>query len=110
VDINNALDTKKRRIGYGMFCYHIDDGYFKKQVYTRIRWDKSLAGGWWIPQDVGEFYKRSVLSEELVIKPSGKQKWLVNFKDNHYLDCEKLILAGASIKRIEKLIDQQLGK
>jgi phage terminase large subunit GpA-like protein len=103
--LDHAKDSRGNRISGHFLLYNIHDPYFKAWVYNRIKRDPTYPGCWWIPQDADSFYKKSVLSEERVEKPSGEAVWIVKYRQNHFLDCEKLIGAGSQILRLNKLME-----
>jgi len=96
-EINRNINYKGNKTLRKFSVYHIDDGFYKKWVFSRLRWDPTVPGGWWLPEDIDDFYKKSVVSEELMIKASGRQSWRLKFRENHYLDCEKILGAMTTI-------------
>lgn len=75
--------------------FHIDDGYFKEWVHGRIKRAKTEKNVWHINLDVNEDYCKHLVAEQLIIKPSGRKKWIQVAARNDYLDCEKLATAAA---------------
>ncbi len=100
-----AIDYRSsgRVIKNGVKLWHLDTDYFKRWIHSRIRRDPDQPGGWFLHEDAGEDYCKQIVSEELVIKPSGKSTWVKRSRANHYLDCEVGALAAAIVERIEAL-------
>lgn len=84
-----------KRKAEGIQLLSINDSHFKLFVFNRITRGADVEDAWLIAQDMSEEYCEQVLSEELVILPSGRHKWVQRRKDNHALDCEKFNAALA---------------
>lgn len=101
-DIDMTINGKL--VKSGVRLYHLNTDYFKRWIHSRIRWpDDAERGGWHLHKDTEEDYCRQLVSEELVIKPSGQAVWVVRSKDNHYLDCEVGATAAAASLNVHAL-------
>jgi phage terminase large subunit GpA-like protein len=87
----------------GAKLWHLDTDHMKSWVYSRIRWPEGESGGWHIYNGIDEDYCKQVVSEELVIKASGRRVWVQRQKDNHYLDCETNAYAAALSLQVQTL-------
>lgn len=105
---------KKKKKRY-LQNYIIDDTYFKMFLYSRIRQGEL----WHVSDDVTEEYCRQVVSEEYVIVRSGsrknnqnekkiKREWKQHYRDNHYLDCEKICLAASNCVNAHLLEEEEV--
>lgn len=99
IDINVAGRVLKR----GVKLFHLDTDYLKQWIYSRIRWPAGEPGGWHVHEETDEDYCRQIVSESLIIKPSGKRVWVKNQSDNHYLDCEVNAYAAAMTLQVHAL-------
>ena len=87
-----------RIIKQGLRLYNVSTHYFKEFLYSRIRWPEEAAGqpgGMHLHRETEPEFMRQMVSEELVIKPSGKFVW-VRKGENHYLDCAVYAAAAAA--------------
>lgn len=88
-----------RMIKGGVKLWHLDTDHLKSWLFVRIRWPQDQPGGWWIHADADEDYCRQIVSEELLVKPSGRRIWLRRSRENHYLDAEvNALAAGISLQ------------
>ncbi len=94
-----------RLLKNGCQLWHLDSDYLKSWLYGRMRWPDSEIGGWYLHRDVDEDYARQMVSEELIVKPSGRRIWVRRNRANHYLDCESLALAAALSLQVHALPD-----
>ena len=92
------ISFQGRRFKGGMKLFHIDDGYFKSLLYSKLH-----GQNWVLPKNVDEEYCRQLVAEEMVVDRSGKLSWVQNYQHNHYLDAEKLNLVAAAILQIDML-------
>ena len=93
-----------RIIKNGVQLWHVDTDHFKVWLYARIRWPDGEAGGWHLHSEADEDYCAQVVSEELILKPSGRRLWKIRRgKSNHYLDCEILAIAAAKTLQVDSL-------
>lgn len=99
IDVN----SRGRIIKSGLQLWHINANYFKTFVYGRLSPPEGEPDKWHIPNDVTEDYCKQVTAEAPVSKPSGQVVWIRNRKDNHYLDCEAMQVAGAYMMRVQDM-------
>ena len=96
-----------RTIIGGLKLWRVHTDHFKTWLHGVIRQsvaDDAPASLWALHSEVDEDYCRQIVSEELVIKPSGDRVWVLpNHRPNHYLDCEVLARAAAYIHRAKLL-------
>ena len=85
IDVN----LRGKIIKHGLKLWHFDSDIMKSWVHERIGWPEHEPGAWYIPKDIDDDYCRQIVSEERVIKPSGKSTWIVT-GENHYLDAEAI--------------------
>ncbi len=78
----------------GVKLVHLDTDFFKRWIHSRVRWPADEPGGWHLYLTAGEDYCRQIVSEELIIKASGRATWIKK-TDNHYLDAEVNATAAA---------------
>jgi phage terminase large subunit GpA-like protein len=83
--------------------WHLDTDYLKSWIHGRIRWPVGEPGGWHLHQDTDEDYCRQLVSEQLLVKASGRRVWIVRSRDNHYLDAEANALAAALTLQVQSL-------
>lgn len=87
-----------RTIKNGLRLFHVNTHYFKQFIYGRIQWPEELLsepGGMHLDRETSEEFCRQLVSEELVIKPSGGFLW-IRKDENHYLDCTVYAAAAAA--------------
>ena len=99
IDVSVGGKTIKR----GLQLWHLDSHYFKSFLYARLNPPEGEPDMWHLPHDVTDDYCKQVTAEAPVIKPSGQPVWVRNRKDNHYLDCEYMQIAGAHMLRIHAM-------
>lgn len=92
-----------RVIKGGVKLYHLDTDYMKSWLYARIRWPAGEPGGFHLHNETDEDYCRQIVSEALVLKPSGRRLWVQVSRDNHYLDCEVNAFAAAMTLQVHAL-------
>lgn len=111
----DALDTPYlfRAIDYthggalikgGVKLCHINTDYFKRWLHARVRWPAGQPGGWHLHAGATEDYCRQIVSEELVLKASGRATWIRRSRQNHYLDAEVCATAAAYSINVHKLL------
>jgi phage terminase large subunit GpA-like protein len=72
----------------GLRLYHVNTHYFKTFLYGRIRWPDDMMeqpGRMHLDRDTDADFCAQMVSEELLVKPSGRQFWKRK-GPNHYLD------------------------
>lgn len=79
----------------GVMLGHVNTDFFKRWVHARVKWPEDQAGGWHLYRDATEDYCRQIVSEELILLPSGRGRWVKRAADNHYLDAEVNATAAA---------------
>lgn len=91
------INLRGKRFRYGLTLFTLDDGYFKEMLYTRIR-----EGGksWFVPYDIDDEYCKQVTAESL-LTDGIRKKWVLKYKHNHFLDCEKMQLFACTLFRID---------
>lgn len=92
------MDFRGKRFSGGIKLFHVDDFHFKSLLFSHLRMKK-----WYLPRDIDEEYCRQICAEELVTNRAGKPEWNLVYRNNHYLDCEKLNLVAANILRVDLL-------
>lgn len=96
-----------RLIRQGLRLYSVNTHYFKEFIYSRIRFPEAAEGqpgGMQLHRETGPEFCRQLVSEELVIKPSGRFVW-VRKHDNHYLDCTVYAACAAASMGVGQLRD-----
>lgn len=93
--------------------FNFDDGYFKRDLFSRIR-----GGSYKFLPTVGTDYLQQLMAEEQQFV-NNKWIWVQLHKDNHYLDAEKLSLISnyvllqysgtSSVKRHRQVVDKGLS-
>lgn len=85
--------------------YNIDEGYFKEMLYSLINNKKK----WFLSNNFDNDYCKQVVSEDKVLdEKKNKYVWKENGA-NHFLDCEKMNLACASIMRVDLIGSNELS-
>lgn len=82
----------------GLRLFHVNTDYYKQWIYTRIQWPADIMdqpGRMHLHRETTETLMRQMVSEEMVIKPSGRIIW-IRKGENHYLDCGVYAAAAAS--------------
>ena len=79
----------------GIRLYHINTDYFKRWLHGRVRWPVGQLGGWHLHNAATEDYCKQMVSEQLLLKASGRATWIPKSRANHFLDCEVLSTAAA---------------
>jgi phage terminase large subunit GpA-like protein len=87
----------------GLQLWHVDSGYFKSWVHSRIDWPVGEPGAWVLPQDVSDDYCKQLVSETRITLPSGRRIWKQVAPDNHYLDAEVYATAGAYMLQVHRI-------
>jgi phage terminase large subunit GpA-like protein len=90
-------------IKHGVSLWHVDAGYFKSLVHSRIDWPQDQPGAWQLPADVPDEYARQIVAESKITLPSGKVVWKRHDRENHALDCEVYAAAAARMLGIDRL-------
>jgi phage terminase large subunit GpA-like protein len=90
-------------IKHGQTLWHVDTGYFKGLVHSRIDWPQDQPGAWHLPADVSEEYARQVVAESKITLPSGKVVWKRHDRENHALDCEVYAAAAARMLGVDRV-------
>jgi len=91
------------QIKNGVKLWHVDSGYFKQLVHSRIDWPQDQPGAWHLPSDISEDYARQVVAESKITLPSGKVVWKRHDRENHALDCEAYAAAAARILGVDRM-------
>ncbi|MBF0444627.1 MAG: phage terminase large subunit family protein [Magnetococcales bacterium] len=99
IEIDSRGGIAKR----GLQLWHIDSDYFKSWVHGRIEWPAGEPGAWHLSDDVTDDYCQQIVAEQRLVKASGKVTWIKTRKDNHFLDCEALNAAAATIRQVHTL-------
>jgi len=87
----------------GVKLCHINTDYFKRWIHARVRWPQGQPGGWHLHAETTEDYCRQIVSEELVLKASGRATWIRRNRQNHYLDAEVNATAAGYSLNVHKL-------
>lgn len=87
----------------GVRLFHLNTDYFKRWIHGRVRWPEGQQGGWHLHYATTEDYCKQIVSEELVLKASGKATWVRKSRNNHFLDCEVNATAAAYSLNVHKL-------
>ncbi len=99
IDVNVA----GRVVKHGLNLWHIDTDFYKTWIYSRIRWPDGQSGDWHLHRETDQDYCKQMVSEELIIKASGRRVWVRRNKDNHYLDAEVNATAAAFAAQVHTL-------
>ncbi|MBN8279065.1 MAG: phage terminase large subunit family protein [Gammaproteobacteria bacterium] len=92
-----------RQIRHGIKLFHINTDHFKRWIHARIRWPDGEPGGWHLHNAATEDYCKQLVSEELVLKASGRATWVRKSRNNHFLDAEVNASAAAYSLAVHKL-------
>ncbi len=87
----------------GVKLCHINTDFFKRWIHGRVRWPEGQPGAWHLHEETSEEYCRHIVSEELVLKASGRATWVRKSRANHYLDCEVNATAAAYSLNVHQL-------
>lgn len=87
----------------GVRLYRLNTDYFKRWIHGRIRWPEDQPGGWHLHSATTEDYCKQIVSEQMVLKASGRATWVRKSRSNHYLDCEVNATAAAHTLNVHKL-------
>jgi len=90
-------------IRHGQNLWHVDSGYFKGIIHSRIDWPQDAPGAWHLPEDISEDYAKQVIAESKTVLPSGKVTWIRHDRDNHALDCDVYAAAAARMLGIDRV-------
>jgi len=91
------------QVKHGIRLYHLNTDYFKRWLHGRIRWPKDQQGGWHLHNAVTEDYCKQIVSEQLLLKASGRAVWIRKSRNNHFLDCEVNATGAAHTLNVHKL-------
>ena len=97
------VTVRGQRMRQGQQLWHVDTGYFKSLVHSRIDWPEDQPGAWHLPSDVPDDYCRQIIAESKIVLPSGKVTWKRHDRENHALDCEVYASAAAKILGIDRV-------
>jgi phage terminase large subunit GpA-like protein len=86
----------------GLQLWHVDSGYFKSWIHSRIEWPVDQPGAWVLPQDVSDEYCKQIVAESRITLPSGRRIWKQHAPDNHYFDAEVYVTAAAHMLQIHR--------
>ncbi len=87
---------------YGLDLVRLDTDHWKSWVHERVRWPADQPGAWHLPIDVDDDYCKQIVSEARMKRPSGRVVWVQRSRDNHYLDCEAMQAAAASLLNMQR--------
>ena len=87
----------------GVRLYLLNTGFLKRWVHGRISWPVDQDGGWHLHIGTTENYCKQIVSEEQLLKASGRVTWVRKSRNNHFLDCETNATAAALTLRVDKL-------
>lgn len=87
----------------GIRLYHLNTDYFKRWLHGRVRWPAEQQGGWHLHNSATEDYCKQIVSEQLLLKASGRATWIRKSRNNHFLDCEVNATAAAHTLNVHKL-------
>jgi len=87
----------------GVRLYHLNTDFFKRWVHGRIRWPEGQPGGWHLHNATTEDYCKQIVSEQMMLKASGRVTWIRKSRNNHFLDCEVNATAAAYSLNVHKL-------
>lgn len=90
-------------IKHGVRLYLLNTDYLKRWVHSRISWPSDQPGGWHLHNGATENYCKQIVSEEQLVKASGRVTWVRKSRNNHFLDCETNATAAALTLRVDKL-------
>jgi len=97
------VTVRGKVIKQGLQLWHLDAGYFKDWVHSRIEWPTTGPGAWILPENVSDEYCKQIVAESKVTLPNGRKIWKLMSPDNHYLDAETLATAGAYMLQIHRM-------
>jgi phage terminase large subunit GpA-like protein len=86
----------------GQQLWHVDSGYFKGLVHSRIDWPQDQPGAWHLPTDISDDYAKQVIAESKITLPSGKTIWKRHDRENHALDCDAYAAAAARMLGVDR--------
>lgn len=89
----------------GLQLWHLDSDYLKGWVMQRLAWPQGEPGAWHLSADATDDYCRQLVAEQRIVKPSGGVYWARIRRENHFLDCEALNVAGAMMLQVHTLTD-----
>ncbi len=95
--------TPSGRMRHTTQLWHLDTDYLKSWIHGRVRWPVGEPGGWHLHEGTDEDYCRQIVSEQLLVKASGRRIWIVRNRANHYLDAEVNALAAALTLQVHSL-------
>lgn len=87
----------------GQTIWHVDTGFFKELIHSRIDWAQDQPGAWHLPSDISDEYAKQVIAESKITLSSGKTIWKRHDRENHALDCEVYAFAAARRLQVERL-------
>lgn len=99
--IDPTIDGQKL-VG-GLDLVWIDTDYVKTWIHDRIRWPEGEAGGFHLHAETDDDYCKQLVSEELIVTPSGARKWRRTRIANHLLDAEGNAFAAALTLSVHRL-------
>ena len=98
------LDVRGQKASTGIPQFVIDTDHFKQWLFSHYQFPVDQPGAFHLHRDVTEGYLRSLVSEKMVLKATGKRAWLVRQGyENHYFDCEVYARVAAVIENVEHL-------
>lgn len=102
-----TLDAHGQKHNTRIPQYLIDTDHFKQWLHSKFQHPVDQAGAFHLHADTPEAYIRHLVSEEMVVKPSGKRVWVVRTGfENHWFDCEVLARVAAVVENVEHLPQQ----
>jgi phage terminase large subunit GpA-like protein len=104
--IETAPTGKSQRQGTSLV--HLDSGHWKAYVHGRIAWPQDQPGAWHLPVDATDDYCQQLIAEQRLVKPTGEVRWIKTARENHYLDCEALAAAAASMFNVHLIKPAEL--
>lgn len=99
---DNDTDSRgKPRKSAGLILHRLNTHEFKSRVFEKINRRAELAGGWHVPEGIGDDYAKQIVAESCRWV-AGKPVW-DELGANHYLDCEMMQEAAAEIAKVRLL-------
>lgn len=90
-------------VKHGIRLYHLNTDYAKRWLHSRIRWPEGEPGGWHLHNAATEDYCKQLVSEQLLLKASGRATWIRRSRNNHFLDAEVNATLAAHTLNVHKL-------
>jgi phage terminase large subunit GpA-like protein len=106
-----TLDAGGQKVKTGIPQFLVDRDHFNQWMHSRYNVPLNQSGAFHLYAGTPEFYLKHLVSEMMIIKPSGVRVWVVRRGyENHFFDAEVYARVAAVVEGVESLPQKQVQK